>query len=566
VQMTNKAIARSLKETASLIELTGGNPFRSRALSGAARTIERLEDPVSERIKSGSLTTIPGIGAGLEIQISELLDRGSFELRDDLLGAIPPGLLDMLAVKGLGAKKVRVLWQSLSIQTLDDLEIAALSGRIETLDGFGARSQQSIAENVAALRRYRTRRHFADAKTRIDDITTRLSQIEGVDRTMLVGELARKLETVGQAELLLSCSRFPSQSDLESVTGSLEPDPSKPGNFTGRLSDGLPLLILCVSPASTGRTSLERSASPSFLNAWTSRFGPILEAEDEESIFAHSEVDFIPPELRENGDWIDEIVDRGVPRLITTEDLRGSLHNHSTYSDGAHSLREMADAACGMGLEYFGICDHSQSLRIANGMPVDRVRKQHDEIRRLNTKYEDDSRESFRIFAGIESDILSDGTLDYTDDILAEFDFVVASVHTGFNMTETEATDRVITAIRNPFTSILGHPTGRLLLRREGYPLNHLAVLDACAACNVSIELNANPYRLDLDWRWIHEARSRGVMISINPDAHAIDQLAYVKWGIAVARKGMLTSDGCLNALPLNDFENWIMSRRSSTV
>ncbi len=559
--MTNKAIASVLKETASLIELTGGNPFRSRALSSAARTIERLEDPVSERIRSGSLTEIPGIGAGLENQISELLDRGSFELRDDLLGAIPPGLLDVLSVKGLGAKKVRVLWRSLSIQTLDDLEAAASMGRIETLDGFGKKSQHSIAENAAALRRYRRRRHYADTRTRINDILDGLDRLDGVEQVLTVGELARRTETIGQAELLLSCSHFPSQSALETVTGPLESIPSESGTFSGTLGDGLPLLLFCVSDRFAGSVSLKKSASASFLEGWCARFGPIPDSADEEAIFTSSNVDFIPPELRENGNLLDTIIESGVPQLITTEDLRGSLHNHSHYSDGAHSLREMTDATRALGLDYFGICDHSQSLRIANGMPVDRVREQHDEIRSLNAEYERDSGKPFKVFAGIESDILSDGALDYTDDILAEFDFVVASVHTGFNMSEKEATDRIITAVRNPFTSILGHPTGRLLLRREGYPLNHLAVLDACAACNVSIELNANPYRLDLDWRWIREARDRGVLISINPDAHSIEQLAYVKWGVAVARKGMLTRHGCLNALPLDRFEAWITSR-----
>lgn len=242
---------------------------------------------------------------------------------------------------------------------------------------------------------------------------------------------------------------------------------------------------------------------------------------------------------------------------MTTGELRGSLHNHSTYSDGAHSLRDMAETARDMGLSYFGICDHSQSLQVADGMTPDEVKEQQAEIRTLNEEFATRDR-PFRIFSGIESDILKDGSLDYEEDVLESFDFVVASVHTGFNMTEAEATERVVQAVENPHTRILGHPTGRLLLVREGYPLDHERVIDACAEHDVAIEVNANPYRLDLDWRYIRQATEAGVLISINPDAHATGELEYVRWGVAVARKGWLTAANCLNAKSLTEFTEWI--------
>jgi DNA polymerase (family 10) len=260
---------------------------------------------------------------------------------------------------------------------------------------------------------------------------------------------------------------------------------------------------------------------------------------------------------------VDAAASDRLPSLLSTKDLDGCLHNHSTYSDGAASLPEMARAARERGFSYFGICDHSQSLRIADGLSPDEVRTQHAEVDRLNDELAGTNADPFRIFHGIESDILGDGSLDYDAEILDLFDFVVASVHTGFSMTEDEATDRLVRAIERPYTRILGHPTGRLLLRREGYPIDHERVIAACAEHDVALELNANPHRLDLDWRWVRAATEAGVLISINPDAHAVREIDYVKWGVAVGRKGWLTADQCLNAKSLEDFSRWLGDGRS---
>lgn len=554
--MTNKQIARYLKETAALIELTGGNPFRGRAFDRAARTLEREETSIAELLAENALIEIPGIGAGLAAQIRELLAYGSFEVRDELLSAIPPGLLDALRVKGLGAKKVRRLWKELGITTLDDLEHAAATGRLADLDGFGAKSQDNILTNVRLLKQYQLQRRYADALHEVDSLLPTLGDLPGVERIEITGALRRKLETVDAVDLLAATKDAATASLSLQDAAALEPAEAE--MLTGTLPSGLPLRIHLCGPDEFGTAWWQRTGSDDFLTAFEVALGTPGRYADEAEVFSVARLSFIEPELREDADALTAAAENALPDLITVDDLHGSLHNHSTYSDGTHTLRQMAEFARSMGLSYFGICDHSQSLKVANGMPAERVVQQQEEIRALNTEYAADGGAPFRIFSGIESDILADGSLDYPEDVLASFDFIVASVHTRFNMTEAEATDRVIRAVSNPYTRILGHPTGRLLLTREGYPLDHEAVITACAEHGVAIELNANPYRLDLDWRWIRTATRQGVLISINPDAHAMEQLPYVRWGIAAARKGWLTAAQCLNAKSLDDFTLWL--------
>lgn len=553
--MTNKAIARLLKETASLIELTGGNPFRARAFDSAARNLERMEESVADLARGGGLTDIQGIGKGLASQIDEILAYGSFEVRDELLGALPPGLLDVLAVKGLGAKKARALWQTLGIQSLDDLEAAAHAGRIAELDGFGAKSQTSILENVALLRSFQGRRRLADAVTEASAIRQTLLQA-GFSDVRISGEVARCLNDVGSISLVAS------------GPGTVEPlglpfraaETSDGTLHEGTLPDGLSLRIL-VPPAERAGTALFRETGPAdFVDAILQQ--EEVDAHDEAAVFASRSLPWIAPELRDLPDAAARIASLAQIKLITDADLKGVLHNHSTYSDGAHTLREMSLAVRQRGYGYFGICDHSQSLKVANGMSPQTVARQQEEIRLLNEEFASDGGSPFRVFSGVESDILADGSLDYDDEVLASFDFVVASVHVGFNMTEAQATERIIRAISHPATSILGHPTGRLILKREGYPVDHEAILQACAAHDVAVELNANPYRLDLDWTWVERARELGVPVSINPDAHSVEQIDLMTWGVAAARKGGLTADGCLNALTSQAFGAWLSSRR----
>lgn len=558
--MTNKQIAKPLKETSALIELTGGNPFRSRAFASAARTIERLEEPVADLLARGELTGIKGIGKGLASQIEEILSYGSFEVRDDLLGALPPGLLDVLSVKGLGAKKARALWQQLGVQSLDDLEAAANTGRIAELDGFGEKSQTSILENVALLRSFEGKRRLADAWAEASVIAGRLAD-QGFNPVELTGEMARGLNEVGRINLVAGSpdDGTPELDGVELVAESVDLG----SLYSGTLSDGLQIEIVVCNPANAGLAVAMQTGPSAFVDDLSAKMQAAGPAASEADLFEKAGLPWIAPELRDLPDASGRMADLAELDLITVRDLKGCLHNHSTYSDGAHTLRQMSEAVRERGYGYFGICDHSQSLKVASGMSIETVARQQDEIRSLNAEFANDGGPAFKVFSGVESDILQDGSLDYPDEILESFDLIVASVHVGFNMTEAEATDRIIKAVSHPCTSILGHPTGRLILKREGYPVDHRAVLEACAHYNVAVELNANPYRLDLDWRWIELARELGVLVSINPDAHSIDQIDLTKWGVVAARKGGLTADGCLNAMGADAFETWLSQRKN---
>lgn len=555
--MTNKEIGRFLKETAALIDLTDGNAFKARAFANAARTLERMPKPATDFLQAGTLTNVRGIGKSLAADIETLVRTGTFEQYDALLGAIPPGILDMLKVKGLGAKKVRQLWKALDITSLEELEVAARTGRLAEVKGFGGKMQEKVLTNVGLLKQYRTQRRYAVAYELAHPVLEQLRRHPDIDAVSFTGAMRRKMEVVDGIEIVVSTTN---RSSVKAVL----PFESKPSTTyasacEGVLHDGFPIVVMFVHPDHFGTVLFETTGSASFQRAIGT--APKQQA-TEEAIFKAVGLPWIVPELREEGRVVEAAQAGILPGLITYEDLHGNLHNHSTYSDGAHSLKQMADATRALGQSYLGICDHSRSLVVANGMPIERVKKQQQEIEALNAAYAEDGGSTFRIFGGVESDILGDGSLDYPEDILASFDFIVASIHTRFNMTEAEATERLIAAVANPYTSILGHPTGRLLLAREGYPINHKAVIEACAAYNVAIELNANPYRLDLDWRWIQYATERGVLIAINPDAHAMHQLAYMKWGVEVARKGWLTPDQCLNAMPLSAFRDWLAMRK----
>ncbi len=550
--MNNKTIARALKETSALIDLTGGNLFRARAMENAGRTIERLDAAAADLLEAGTLTNVKGIGAGLAAQIAELVQTGSFEARDELLGAIPPGVLDMMRIKGLGAKKVRAIWQQLEITSIAGLEEACMIGRLADLDGFGAKTQENILANIRLLKQYSAHRRYADAFRQSAPLIEGLRAL-GL-RVEHAGAFRRKCETVERVDLVAVAE---SAAMLRETAAPYLTDTAIDGAvLTGSLPDGLAVAIHLAPPEGFGAFWLERTGSEEHVAALKTRLGEIPPEPDEAAIYARAGLAWVPPELREGRGELEAAADR-LPELIVHEDLKGTLHNHSRYSDGAHSLEEMAEAARALGLTYFGICDHSQSLVIANGLPPERVAQQQEEIRRLNAGYASHGI-TFRIFSGIESDILNDGSLDYPDAVLASFDFIVASVHTRLSMPEAEATARVLRAIENPHTTILGHPTGRLLLVREGYPLDYDRILDACAEQGVAIELNANPYRLDLDWRWIKAATDRGVMISINPDAHTREGLADTHWGVEAARKGWLEASMCLNAMSLDDFAAWL--------
>lgn len=560
---TNQDIARLLKETAALIEITGGNAFRARAFAKAGRLIGGLEEEAAALAETDSLETLPGVGVGLAGQIREILDRGSFDLYETLRADIPPGLPDLLRIKGLGARKARRLWKELNVASLEELEEAARSGRLADLSGFGPNMQASILENIGLLKEYAGRLRYDEALEEALQCMEAIQSIREVLEVRLAGALRRNLDAVDCVELAVAAHN-PEAARRALAAWRMREERQADGTYVlhAALENGFPLRIHVAPPERFGTTLWKATGSAAHVAAVEAR-GPLPgEADSEQALYEAANLPFVDPALRENTGEIEAAAQNELPDLIAYEDIRGTLHNHSTWSDGKHTLRQMTEAALARGYAYYGVCDHSQSLAIAGGLSIEEVYAQQEEIRALNEAYGD----RLRVFSGTECDILSDGSLDYPDDVLATFDLVVAAIHTRFEMSEKEATDRLVRAIEHPRATILAHPTGRLLLKRKGYPVRHEKVIDACAANGVALELNANPYRLDIDWRWIRYATERGVLISINPDAHAIGQLDYMKIGVLVARKGWLAPEQCLNARSLEEFSSWLdqkTSRRS---
>jgi DNA polymerase (family 10) len=562
--MTNRDIARALRETAALIELTGGNAYRARAFERAADVLKELETPAADRLAGGTLTDLSGIGDGMAGHVEALLTGGSFPQRDELRAEVPGGLLEVLRVKGLGTKKVRRLWQELGVTSPGELEAAAEGGRIAELRGFGEKTQANILENTRRLRSYRSRRRLSDALPLAVPMLEALRTAEGVKRAEPAGGLRRQCETVERVEIVATGEPRAAEDALQPW---LSEDRERPVGaqlaFEGAFSDdGFGFTVRLVPSERFGTDWWLMTGAEAHCAAFREAHGAPEPHATEAALYDAAGLAFIPPELREGRGELDAATDDALPALLDAADLRGALHNHSTYSDGAHTLREMAEATRARGLSYFGICDHSQSLGVAGGLSPEEVRRQQDDIRALNEEFAADDGDSFRIFSGIESDVLADGSLDYAEDVLASFDFVVASVHQGLDMTETEATERVVRAVQNPHTRILGHATGRQLLAREGYPLDVERVIEACAEHDVALEFNANPRRLDLDWRHLRAATDAGVLVAVNPDAHRTAELDYMtRFGVPVARKGWLTAAQCLNARPLDEFDAWIDGR-----
>ena len=551
--VTNKQIGRQLLGLAELIELTGGNAFRARALASAGRAIERERTPVAARLADGTATDLPGVGKGVARDLAEIVETGTLSAAAALRATLPPGLPEVLRVKGLGVRKVRTLWTEAGVTSLDELEAAAASGRLAALPGFGARTAANVLASIAELRTYRGRRHLRDASRVASDLLARLTDV-GIEAAV-AGAVRRQCNTVAEVRLV-------ARATAEALAAALPEATAGPDDIcTLAEPDGFAAVVRSA-PDDFGAALWRETGPPEHLAAVEARLGDGLpDASDAEryetAVYASAGLAFVPPPLRDDPHWLDVAARGPLPTLVTMDDLVGTLHNHTTASDGSASLAEMVDAAAARGLGYFGVCDHSQSLGIAHGLSVERLAAQRREVDALNARSG-----PVRVFAGSEVDVLADGSLDFPDDVLAGLDLVVASVHQGFRMSEDEATARVVRAVSNPYVDILGHPTARLLLRREGYPLDHLAVLDACAAHGVAVELNANPWRLDIDWRWVRHAVARGVPVAINPDAHAPDDLDNVTWGVLSAQKGGLTASDTLTSRDADALAAWLSARR----
>lgn len=555
--MTNKQISKTLEKIGRLLELKGENTFKTRAYANASRKIETLTEPAETLVQEKRLSKVPGLGASMVKHITDMVEKGRSPYHEELAASVPAGLQEMLTISGLGVGKVRLIHEELQIETVGELEYACRENRLVSLDGFGLKTQERVLKGIDLLKRSRGLHLCNRAAAEAEKLVDMFQRHPDVWRVAIAGEVRRGMEVVRDIDLIVS---YPDIDRIRPVLdryGEVKRTEQDEWVVTGEA--GIPVRLHCVSEdifaltlyhwtgSDAHREKIARHADGlgiTVTDRHVIRNRTVLPCPDESALYDILGLQYIPPELREGGDEVDRAARHDLPKPPAGEDLLGVIHNHTTYSDGAHSVEEMAEAARARGYRYIAICDHSRTAAYAHGLSIERVQEQQQEIDALNSRYDD-----FRILKGIESDILPDGSLDYPDEILASFDLVVASVHSVFNMSEADMTARIIRAVRNPYTTILGHPTGRLLLARDGYTVDMQRIIEEAAACGVAIEVNANPHRLDMDWRHIASAIDSGALISIGPDAHQIAELDYVGYGLAMVRKGGAEAKHLINTM-----------------
>ncbi|MBS1502159.1 MAG: DNA polymerase/3'-5' exonuclease PolX [Bacteroidetes bacterium] len=556
--MENKPIARTLRLLSQLMELHDENPFKIKSLANAAFKVDKLPFKVAGK-SLADLEKIDGIGKSTGTKIIELLETGHITEMNKLLEATPEGIVEMLGIKGIGPKKVAIIWHDLGIENVGELYYACNENRLIEAKGFGLKTQEEIMKVIEFRMASNGKFLYARVEQEANELFQRIKNIIPDALLNFTGEYRRRCEVITELTLLAGTDYQDADITILSNAGILN-DPGIDGqHLRGEMPNGLLVDIELTSLKLFYSRLFKRTGTPEHVQAVTSRIvGSIDHTESEEVIYKKAGLEWMPPELREGDAFIEKAAKNALPHLITYQDLKGTLHNHSTWSDGVNSVEEMA-LYCRdeLKLQYLGMCDHSRSAFYAKGLSIERVLQQHEEIDHLNKKLN-----GFHIFKGIESDILNDGSLDYPDEILAKFDFIVASVHSNLKMDKDKATNRIIKAVENPYTTILGHPTGRLLLSRKGYELDFKKVIDACAANNVIIEVNANPLRLDLDWRWHQYALEKSVKLSINPDAHRNEGFLDMHYGVLAARKGGLSKEMCLNAFTLEDIKKAFGSKK----
>ncbi len=545
--LTNKEIARQFNDLAGLMELHKESSFRIRNYSNAYITLRKLGEPIAE-MSTEKMATLKGIGKSTASKIKEIIDTGEMTKLKEFQAKTPPGIQDILKIKGLGPKKIRQLWKELEIESIGELWYACNENRLISLKGFGTKTQLDVLKKIEYFQQSRGKFHYARLENEALELVATLKKHLNTEAVYLTGGMRRKMPVVTQIEILVAV-----EGSMDAVLAELmEIEETVDNKIKGKTKNETPLTLHQCSPNQLGSKLFSTTGPRTFLEAFLEKSAAddFKNLATEEAVFEKAALPYLAPELRDDNRWLatDER-----PKLVTEQDVKSVMHLHTTDSDGIHSLREMALYIKGLGYEYMGLTDHSQSAFYANGLKPDRVLQQMEEVDALNQELA-----PFKIFKGIESDIKHDGSLDYEEDILKKFDFIIASVHAHLKMDKEKATQRLLTAIENPYTTILGHPTGRLLLSREGYPIDHKKIIDACATNNVIIELNAHPFRLDLDWSWIPYALEKGVKISVNPDAHSKEGVHDIHFGICAARKGGLTASTCFNNLSLKEFEEYL--------
>lgn len=556
--MDKHEISRLFDEIGLLLELKGESPFKSKAYYNAARTIETLTEDLGELVATGRIREVKGIGQALAEKLAELVGTGRLAYYETLKRSVPPGLVEMTAIPGLGPRKITAVWNQLGITTVGELEYACIENRLVGLPGFGQKTQDKIRQGILQLKKRRGFHLYATVVREADRLIAAIRSGSGIRGVEPIGDLRRRMEVLQSISLLVGADR--PQSVLESLrqVEGLTDLALAENSIASRSSLGLPVTVTVsrmIGPhallAGTGSDAhLELLAARARLRkvSWhlTGESNGTLAppADSEEALYAALGLPYIEPELREGLDEIEAAEAGCLKPLVQADQIQGIFHNHTTASDGAASLEDMVAAAKALGYRYIGISDHSQSAVYAHGLKEDRIREQHAAIEALRKRTP-----GIAVFKGIEADILPDGSMDYPDEVLARFDFVIGSVHSRFNLSEEEQTSRVLRALANPFVTMLGHPTGRLLLSREGYRIDMKRVIDAARDHEKVVEINANPHRLDLDWRLCRYAKAKDVKVSINPDAHDTEGLEDVPFGVNVARKGGLEAADVVNTL-----------------
>ncbi|PNR94276.1 histidinol phosphatase [Petrotoga sp. HWH.PT.55.6.1] len=556
--MDKKTVIDILNEIGLLLELKGENPFKIRAYYNAARALETLDEDIEVLVKDNKLKEVKGIGEAINKKITELITTGRLEYYENLKASIPGGLVEMLKIPGLGPKKIKTLYDKLDIKTVGELEYACLENRLVELPGFGEKTQKKILEGIKFVKRFSNQHLFSEAYSEADSLKQYLLKTGLVIRCEIAGSIRRKKEIVKDIDILATTNDPQKLMEIFVEYDKTRDVIAKGDTKTSiTLESGIntdlrvvkdeeyPYALHHFTGSKEHNTAMRHRAKR--MGIKMNEYGlfkgdTLIKCQDEEEIFRKLNLSYIPPEIRENMGEIEAAEKGEIPVLIEEKDIKGVFHVHTNYSDGANTLTEMVNGAREIGYKYIGITDHSKSARYAHGLKEEDILRQFDEIDRLNEKYED-----IKILKGIESDILKDGSLDYEEDLLKQFDFVIASVHSNFKMSKEEMTERVIKAVKNKYTTILGHLTGRLLLSRDGYDLDVYKVIDACAEYDKIIEINSNPHRLDIDWRYLKYAKEKGVRLAICPDAHRVEGLQDVKYGIGIARKGWLEAKDVIN-------------------
>ena len=572
--MDKKAVGDVLEQMAAFLELKGENPFRIRAFRTAARAIAGFSGDLRQGLEDGSLAAAKGVGpATLQIAV-ELINTGRAGMLEELREQIPPGLVEMLSIAGLGVAKIRQIHDVLGIDSLPDLEAAATDGRLAKLPRFGQKTSENILKSIAFLRQasaYRLSHHAADEA---EGLRTALAKLPGVTAALIAGDVRRRTEVVRDLVMVLVADVSPGElfKRLSQHPGVHEFAGQDERRLTLRFAGGASAQIIVTTPVNVGAVLVQATGSDQHvvqLAAHASARGLALTGAalwhgsefvytpDEESLYRALGLDYIEPELREGRGEIAAAERSELPRLVERADLRGFLHCHTKYSDGSNTIEELALACKAAGYQWIGITDHSQAAAYAGGLKADDLLRQADEIDEVNAGLD-----GIRVLKGVEADILGDGRVDFEERVLQRLDFVIASIHSRFNMTAAEMTSRLLTAMDNPYLTIIGHPTGRLLLSRDPYGLDLDLVIEKAAERGVALEVNADPHRLDLDWRVLQRVREGGVMVSIGADAHSIAGIGHVEYGVGIARKGWLGPTDILNTCTAEEFTTWAGRRR----